>query len=203
MKGTDYSIILSDVGGVLIENYDATVNDVKKSVALPESTFEPIWKREIEAYGIYGDEEAFWRAFADHGGTKVEANGAVFIEGFEANLHIFHKVIDLMKNSGKTLSILSNTIPPHAELLRERGVYDAFDPNNIFLSHEIHKRKPQRDAYIFAINALAAKPQDILFIDDNEENLVTAREIGMHTLLARGSEDTIVASLISVLRSSR
>lgn len=107
-----------------------------------------------------------------------------------------------MKQSGKTLSILSNTIPPHSKVLSEHGVYDAFDPQKVFLSHEIHERKPNPKAYIIALERLGADPENVLFIDDSESNLVVARQLGMQTLLAAGEEEIIVASLAHVLSSN-
>lgn len=77
MKKSHFNIILSDVGGVLIKNYDATIEDVRVNVALPEASFMPIWRKEIEAYGTYGNESEFWEAFARQGGNKVEADGLI------------------------------------------------------------------------------------------------------------------------------
>ncbi|MBI3889098.1 HAD-IA family hydrolase [Candidatus Saccharibacteria bacterium] len=199
MEASPITTILSDVGGVLIKNYDATIDDVRMRVGLPEAIFLPIWQREVKIFGSYGDEARLWKAFAAQGGATIEPDGSIFTSGFEDNLQIYHQVIEVMEQSGKTLSILSNTIPPHAKVLSNRGVYDAFDPQNVFLSHEIHEQKPDLAAYAVAIEKLETNPENILFIDDSEANLVTARRMGMQTLLSAGDEPTIVASLTKIL----
>lgn len=50
-------------------------------------------------------------------------------------------------------------------------------------SHEVGIRKPHPDIYKIAHAQTGVSPQEILYIDDKENNLAPAQELGMQTLL--------------------
>ena len=53
--------------------------------------------------------------------------------------------------------------------------------NNIFESSKIRMRKPEKEIYMYVLEKLSAKPQEIIFIDDLGINLKPARELGIIT----------------------
>jgi FMN phosphatase YigB (HAD superfamily) len=60
-----------------------------------------------------------------------------------------------------------------------RGIFE----KRLFLSYSMHMRKPQRQIYIAAAKRLKIPPHQILFIDDNLENVRGARKAGVHAIL--------------------
>ena len=58
----------------------------------------------------------------------------------------------------------------------------------VFLSFELGLKKPERPIYEEVQKRVPFKPQDILFIDDRENNIETAKEMGWCTLQATGLE---------------
>lgn len=82
------------------------------------------------------------------------------------------------------LILLSNTNELHIDWIKEnigfyeefKGYFDAF-----YLSHEIQLRKPNANIYEFVLNENNINPQECLFIDDTEENIVSASKLGIHT----------------------
>ncbi len=58
-----------------------------------------------------------------------------------------------------------------------------FNPKNIMISAHHHMAKPHPDFYIFFLETYNLKPEECLFIDDQESNLRTAKEMGFHVLL--------------------
>ena len=51
------------------------------------------------------------------------------------------------------------------------------------LSYEVGHMKPDPQIYTFALREAKAKAEECLFIDDREENIVAARQLGIQTIL--------------------
>lgn len=93
------------------------------------------------------------------------------------------------------LILLSNTNELHINWVKEtvsfyedfKNSFDAF-----YLSHEINLRKPNTDIYQFVLNQHQLKADETLFIDDIEENIITASKLGIHTWHINPLEDDIV-----------
>ena len=49
-------------------------------------------------------------------------------------------------------------------------------------------RKPDEKIYKYVLDDLKVKPEDILFIDDDYQNILAAKECGWNTCLAFGYE---------------
>ena len=76
------------------------------------------------------------------------------------------------------LACLSNNNSVHwSGLCTEFGVDREFDA--AYLSHEIGIMKPDRRVYEHVLAAEGVAPQDVVFIDDNAENVASARAIGI------------------------
>ncbi len=58
-----------------------------------------------------------------------------------------------------------------------------FDVSNIYVSSKLHLAKPDSRFYQVALDGLGVLTGECVFIDDREENLVPARELGMRTIL--------------------
>jgi len=95
---------------------------------------------------------------------------------------------DLRKNGLKT-GIFSNVFPFAAWVLKLSGEYHGFDP--VILSYKEKISKPDPRIYQIAVQRTGVKPQEILFVDNMEENILTAEKAGMRTILARNSEQVI------------
>ncbi|NXC75041.1 HYES hydrolase, partial [Anhinga anhinga] len=52
-------------------------------------------------------------------------------------------------------------------------------------------QKPDPEIYAYALDALQAKPQEVILLDDIGENLKPAREMGMATILVRDTETVL------------
>ncbi|KAF1527894.1 Bifunctional epoxide hydrolase 2, partial [Eudyptes sclateri] len=52
-------------------------------------------------------------------------------------------------------------------------------------------RKPDPEIYAYALDALQAKPQEVILLDDIGENLKPAQEMGMATVLVRDTETVL------------
>ena len=55
--------------------------------------------------------------------------------------------------------------------------------DNIFISADIHKIKPNKDFYYEIIDKMKCNPNEILFLDDNKENIEGAKNCELNTIL--------------------
>lgn len=80
------------------------------------------------------------------------------------------------------ITALSNTNEIHVPMWQEmcKQILPYFD--NIFSSNEIGFRKPERGSFIHVLEYLNLTPEEIVFLDDNHENILAAEEIGMTTI---------------------
>ncbi|MBD3208374.1 MAG: HAD-IA family hydrolase [Candidatus Nealsonbacteria bacterium] len=177
--------ILFDVGGVYLEgsfnNFLHKANGVlgvdKNSNSKKEVTFDPGLNR-----GEIAVEECFKKYF-----------------GVEINSGQMRKIIDLWTSTWQLsdemeklviklkrdykLAVLSNSDLLNSQNYTKKGWYRHFDV--LILSHEIGFLKPEREIYEIAIRELEVDAGECLFIDDQEDCLKPAREMGMETILFR------------------
>lgn len=90
-----------------------------------------------------------------------------------------------LKSEGKyKLILLSNTNELHINWIKEnisfyedfKNCFDAF-----YLSHDINLRKPNADIFEFVLNTNNLNPENCIFIDDNADNVTTAKRLDIKT----------------------
>ncbi|NLA33436.1 MAG: HAD-IA family hydrolase [Tenericutes bacterium] len=54
--------------------------------------------------------------------------------------------------------------------------------DDVIISAEIHKIKPNLDFYEHILNKYNIEPRELLFLDDNKDNINSAKSIGVNTL---------------------
>jgi len=87
--------------------------------------------------------------------------------------------------------LLSNTnalhVPYFVSLLKTQHGFEEMESlfEKVYYSHELGMRKPDRAIYEFVLRDAGIVPEETLFIDDREENILAARELGIagHQLL--------------------
>ena len=60
------------------------------------------------------------------------------------------------------------------------GYYDLFDA--VYASNKMGMSKPHQDFYRYILSSEGVKPEDVVFIDDSEENVISAEKLGIHTI---------------------
>jgi HAD superfamily hydrolase (TIGR01509 family) len=79
------------------------------------------------------------------------------------------------------LSVCSNTDPWHwQKVMREISLMKKF--HHFFLSFEMKLNKPDPEVFKYLLHELNAKGQQCLFIDDTQENIKVAQELGFQTI---------------------
>jgi epoxide hydrolase-like predicted phosphatase len=141
--------------------------------------------------GNINDEELWSILEKYHGKPINESNRNVWSKWNE--LKPLPEMVDLVNRLRKEkyqLGLLSTTIPSSANEIKSHGGYDLFDFT--VLSYETGIAKPDADIYKLAISKFDnVAPREIVFIDDRPLNLTPAKELGIHTILAKDSRQVI------------
>ncbi|MDD7887428.1 HAD family phosphatase [Flavivirga sp. 57AJ16] len=90
----------------------------------------------------------------------------------------------LKSNSNYKLILLSNTNSLHINWIKKHiPIYEEFKScfDAFYLSHEIHLRKPNQDIFEFVLSENKLNANECLFIDDNADNINTAKSLGFKT----------------------
>ena len=102
------------------------------------------------------------------------------------------------------LALVSNTNAAHIEgIVAASGPFlwkrftETFD--GLFLSHEIHERKPNASYFEKVAKTMSAEPNEVLFIDDTQANLDGAAALGFQTLLFNCQESDLKKELTAFL----
>ncbi len=103
------------------------------------------------------------------------------------------KVIQELKKK-YNIYLFSNTNEIHVDrLLREFKKQHGIDFSSLFIkdyySFEIHDRKPNLSSFLKVLEDSTVKPQETLFVDDLEANILSAQAVGLQTFwLRKGME---------------
>jgi len=116
------------------------------------------------------------------------------LELIEKTVKINLKTVDLihkLKKNNYNLIILSNNNEPTVELIRNKYKYiiDLF--NKTYFSNELNLIKPDKEIFKYVIKELDIKPKEIIFIDDKEENIKSAENLGIRSILYSSTEELI------------
>jgi epoxide hydrolase-like predicted phosphatase len=68
-------------------------------------------------------------------------------------------------------------------------IMDAFD--TVVISSEVKLLKPDPRIYHWTLKRLHVKPEEAIFVDDMEKNVLGAQAIGMHGILFKDSQETL------------
>jgi len=128
----------------------------------------------------------FWSFAIGKWGIKLDTKEVIkmLIAGYEVN----HKVVEVVREvrkSGYKTCICSNNFPARINGLQKRfGFLDDFDA--VTLSYQVGATKPSARIFQDLVFKSGVEPGEIVFADDNEQNLIGAREIGIKTFFYEG-----------------
>lgn len=101
-------------------------------------------------------------------------------------------LVAILKKSGFAVGMLSNMTRSGAEKFLEGGYEQFFDA--VLFSSEIGFMKPEPEAFLKLAEALRVDIAELVFIDDSEKSLETAKQVGYEPILF-GDYDALVAQL--------
>lgn len=118
------------------------------------------------------------------------------------NTKIIKEGLNLVKKCSKkhNLFILSNW--DHLSFNRiyklNPNLFTYFKKENIFISGNINLMKPNSNSYGHLLKTAKLDPKDCIFIDDQEENIIAAKKIGINSIwFKNGNYKELTKALIS------
>jgi len=86
------------------------------------------------------------------------------------------------------LGMISDTNPWHIEIIRQDcDIFRHF--NALIFSYEVQLAKPDRRIFEIALERLNAAPEQCAYIDDMQQNVAAARQLGMHGIICTTPSD--------------
>lgn len=140
-----------------------------------EAVYNPVHALEKGELEVPHFEEHLAQALSARAGREVPATGLV-----QRMLTYFRHSPDMMslvrraKEQGIRTALLSNSWGMNYPADLFDGMFDA-----LVISGEVGMRKPDREIYDHALQAIGLPAQECVFVDDLLPNVLAAREVGM------------------------
>lgn len=192
--------VVFDLGGVIIDiNRDEAVRrlieiGVKDAEVLIDP-YEQKWIFQDLETGKIGVEE-FCRLLGEHIGKEIPFEDIKYAWlGFVGGVSQYKLDYILKLRESYQVYMLSNTNPiiqyewaqTNQFTSAGRPLNDYFD--KIYTSFEIGVTKPDREIFDYMIRDSGMVPEETLFVDDGERNIVIGKELGFHTYKPLNKED--------------
>ena len=154
------------------------------------------------------NQEVFWDSVLESFGIeRSKENIRIMQEGMKNLItEVDSDSIETIKNlkkQGYRVLMLSNSNPEISEgnLERNSSYYDLFD--HYYLSYQLGCRKPEREIYNHVLRQEGLQGPECLFVDDKEENLVSARQSGMKVMYYKLGEGKLSNKLGFLIKNGR
>ncbi len=176
-------VSIFDMGGVVIRDFQIA-GPLMRFLGRAESGFANISPKVRDALRKHSsgliDEEAFWQVYQDVTGEKLpEHEGSLLGLFFNPSLDpATIAVLEELKATGMRVVCGTNVIDAHYAIHQAHQDYKVFDA--VYASHHIQISKPDLSFYTHILEAEHARPEEAFFTDDMEQNVVAAREVGLH-----------------------
>ncbi|MEU8796981.1 HAD family phosphatase [Spirillospora sp. NPDC048819] len=180
-------VIVFDLYGVIARTQTAgAVRRIEEIAGVAGAPFWDAYWSCRPAYDAGQESLAYWADVAGLLGTAfpdvpalIDADLDSWTEVDDTMVALVHELAD----EGRTLGLLSNIVSDLVPRFEARhGTWLArFDA--LTYSCRIGVAKPDPRAYEICAERLGAKPADVIFFDDNEHNVLAARETGMRAEL--------------------
>ena len=190
----NFEVIFFDIGGVLLHIHPdrmikkiATITNNSFNVVqnnFPETAHDAYERGKINDYEWFN---SFKKSLPDSRGLLEKH----FWEAWSMLLGEETDVIDILIKLKKSYQIwlLSNTNPSH--------IKNEVENNNVFpqlvdgavYSFDVGYRKPELDIYKIACRLVDVDPEMCVFIDDLEDNIRGANNVGLHGIHYRNTRD--------------
>lgn len=174
--------VIFDMDGVLIQEYCYAGKLFEKMFGIPNERFFEILKKNrflvrgredgplfnsfkdlLKEYNVEMDEKRFWD---------------LWLKNFKVNQDVVDFALSL-KKSGKKLGILSDNIFERTEYIRKSFSWiKKFD--YVLFSSDVSLTKSDTKFFEILVEKFDLKPEEMIFIDDDEENIKIAKKVGLN-----------------------
>jgi putative hydrolase of the HAD superfamily len=193
--------IIFDIGGVVTHtDFKAIYSGFARRIGIaPEVVIE--YHKTHLAELLLGTitPERFWQDMRDAGGNPTLDFEKIWIDEGLKHREINNGLLALIEKLRKHYSVgtLTNLTPSRMLIDEKFDIYSHFD--YAVLSCVEHLKKPDPAFYRIALARADAQPDEAIFIDDREEPVAAAEQMGIKGILYRYPEND---ALVEKLRAS-
>lgn len=183
---------LFDLGNTLIKlAYERVLENISKRSTSSRDELVDL----LERPGAYRDMERgavsfeeFHEFLADRAGYRgtVTEFKETWSDFFDGTVIGIEEVLDRVRARYR-VAFLSNSNEVHAELIPKRFAALFKKDDRFIWSHRYKCAKPDQDIFLRALELIGALPQHTVFIDDNVDNVIAAKGVGLKAYLFRDS----------------
>ena len=184
--------IVFDFGGVMTghPNREIVVQFIRDSLDLSPAEFETANQHKKKALKAGMTDEEFWLEFARKKGILLPDDWSqkfksAMKEAIGVDPEMF-ALVNQLKERHIPVALLSNIDERLSKLIREFGYYEPFHP--CLLSHELGVEKPDPRVYKLLLDQFDFPPEDVVFIDDREENIIGAKKMKLDAILFKSAK---------------
>lgn len=199
MKDGAIRVVLFDVGGVLVET-----SGVGALLAWMEHRVsqEELWKMWLTSPVVRAFETGKMPAdeFADHviAGFGLLIRREEFLRAMVNWARTFFpgalELVDRIPSQYVRATLTNSNSIQWPHLMQNERFANAFVHH--FASHVIGKIKPDEAAFRHVVDVLRCDPQEVLFLDDNELNVLGAKAVGMNAIRVKGIAEATTALIV-------
>lgn len=173
------SLYIFDMGGVVCNDFK-DIPFISRDLEITEEEFFIYTGKDFQEL-LKGkiDSAEFWRRFSQSLGKPIKED--LFKKYFHPQLN--SEVIEIIRQLKRFSRVVcgSNTLDTHYDYLVEKGAYTIFD--RVYASNKIGLSKPDVDFFWYILKEEKTNPPEAVFIDDLEENVLSAQNIGINSIL--------------------
>ena len=188
-----YEALIFDLGKVV---FDLSFDRVFQSWAAASGQEADVLKHQFQFDELF---DAFERGEVSNEVFRVEISrrlgfhlsNEAFDEGWCALYLDPYDGIDELLNSLKQqyrLVALTNTNSIHERVWKIKYQESLRYFDNVFCSHELGTRKPEKQAYQSVLDYLGTRPEQTIFLDDSPANIAGAAQLGIKTILVESPQ---------------
>ncbi|MBI4176534.1 MAG: HAD family phosphatase [Candidatus Aenigmarchaeota archaeon] len=177
--------IIFDIGGVVVRtDWNKFFRKYVKQSRIPSSRLQrelienPEWR---ECYKGKLAEADIWKRLerdSGIGSAIIRQVRTMWKNVFEIDPEVM-KIVEALKKHYEVFA-LTNVGSDSAKFIGDMGVYKAFD--DVVLSFEVGMVKPEQEIYHHLLREFKLEPDECVFIDNLEQNLPPAAELGIKTI---------------------
>jgi len=188
--------IILDVGGVLVNETAQKARDkISKKYNFSSEEFTKVFRKYLDYSYTGWHYNSFFQKLVEELNLDVSYNELakewlkIREETSSINEQV-RKIIFILKEK-YLVGMLSNSTILNEKATARRETLSLFDEEFRLTSCKIGFRKPNKKSYEFLLEKLKLKKiksNETIFVDDKEENLIPAKELGFNTILFKNAE---------------
>lgn len=177
-------LFIFDMGGVLARDFDI-LPKAAALFSLREDEMLNYIRDDIEGLmnGSVLSAE-FWKRFSNRSSVVVQGNP--FIDLFNPRLDEATTKLILDLKVSCPLVCGTNTMAEHYNYHKGRGDYAVFD--RVYASHQMGIAKPRSGFFQWILEKESVRPEEVVFCDDLDDNIQSARALGINSFLFKNAE---------------